>query len=80
MRACDPGVTPGSESALRAGSPFVVEVEERVDVGDQRRGLAGTDAEQHLPARGEQLVAKLQGLGKIRLGSAVTHRRDATTP
>lgn len=60
-------------SSPRARRPFIVEVQQRVDVGDQRRGLPRANAEQHLAARHQQLVAKLQRLREIRLGAAYAH-------
>ena len=70
-RWCTPRIPAGS--SLRTGRPFVVEVQQRVDVGDQRRGLPRANAEQHLAARHQQLVAELQRLREIRLGTAYAH-------
>ena len=66
------GVSPGRSSwssrALRPGRRLVVEVQQVVDVRDERRGLLRADGEQHLAARDEQLVAQLQRFGEIRVG------------
>src|SRR3712207_927104 len=52
-------------SSLGSGGGLVVEVEQRVDVRDQRGGLGGAHAEQHVAACDQQLVAQLELLGEV---------------
>ena len=51
----------------RPGGDVVVEVQQVVDVRDQRRRVPRADRQQHLAAGQQQLVAQLQFLGEIRL-------------
>ena len=61
---------------LRPGRRLVVEVEQRVDVRHERRGVGRPDAEEHLATGDQQLVARLQLLGEIRL----VHASDGSRP
>ena len=61
-------------SALRAGRRLVVEIEQRVDVRDQRRRLATADPEQQLAARDEQLIAQLELDRKVGFGVVWSQR------
>ena len=66
-RSSAPASRASRGSPLRSGRRLVVEVEQHVDVRDQRGRVGRADAQEHLATGHQQLVARLQLLGEIRL-------------
>ena len=51
--------------ALRSRRGLVVEIEQGIDVGHQRRRLGGPDLQQHKPTRDQQLVTEFELLADV---------------